>query len=170
MSTFLLDGRYIQDHFPGIGRYLFNLANALARIAQGDHFRILQNPRLRNTRFSIESLARSPNVELVRTEAATFTFREQFLGASRALTAGSALWHAGYYIKPYLLPIPSVVTLEDVIPLLWREEMPSVARRLFYWTLNQIAARTAAHVIAISQSARNDLVRVLSIPQNKISV
>jgi glycosyltransferase involved in cell wall biosynthesis len=166
----MVDGRYIQDHFPGIGRYVFNLAGALARLAPEEKFRVPYNPRLRNTRYEIGSLARLKNVELVRTDAPTFSLREQLLGLSPALTANAALWHSAYYIMPYALPLPTVVTLEDVTPLVLGTEMPSAAKRWLYRALNRLAARCATQIITLSEAARRDLVRVLGIPRTKITV
>jgi alpha-1,3-rhamnosyl/mannosyltransferase len=49
--NYAIDGRYIQDHFPGIGRYTYNLIDALARSAPTDRFVVLCNPSLRNSRW-----------------------------------------------------------------------------------------------------------------------
>ncbi len=168
--SIVLDGRYIQDHFPGIGRYVFNLAGTLAQIAPETRFRLIYNPQLRNTRFDVESLAHLPNVELCRVDISTFSPREQWLGAQRALTAGAALWHSAYYIMPYRLPIPVVVTLEDVTPLVLHEEMPNPVKRLLYRALNLLAARRAVQIITLSAAAREDIIRVLGIPRDRITV
>jgi hypothetical protein len=53
-----IDGRYIQDHFPGIGRYTYSLIEALARVAGDESFIVLHNPALRNTRYDVAALAR----------------------------------------------------------------------------------------------------------------
>ena len=45
-----IDGRYIQDHFPGIGRYTYNLVRALAEQTRGDEMLLLANPELANSR------------------------------------------------------------------------------------------------------------------------
>ncbi len=73
-----IDGRYIQDHFPGIGRYTYNLIDALARVAPDERVVVLHNPALKNTRYDIAVLARYPNVELRRVDVPTFSLREQF--------------------------------------------------------------------------------------------
>lgn len=167
---FILDGRYIQDHFPGIGRYVFNLAKALAAAAEDDKIRLLYNPRLRNTRYDVPSLAASGIVEVVRVNASTFSLPEQFLGASRRLFGTAGLWHSAYYWMPYVLPLPTVVTLEDVIPIVLRDEMPSAAKRALYIVLNRVAGRRAARVITLSNAAREDIRRMLGIAASKISV
>jgi glycosyltransferase involved in cell wall biosynthesis len=52
-----IDGRYIQDHFPGIGRYTYNLFRALAREAEGDELLLLVNPKLTNSRYDLSAIA-----------------------------------------------------------------------------------------------------------------
>lgn len=65
--------------------------------------------------------------------------------------------------------VPAVVTIYDVIPLL----LPSsqVWSRRWYWprTLRQAAAR-ASHVITISEASKQDIVRHLGIPPERVTV
>ncbi|MGB8643703.1 MAG: glycosyltransferase family 1 protein [Anaerolineae bacterium] len=168
--TYLVDGRYIQDHFPGIGRYVFNLIEAFARVAPDRRFRVLVNPGLRNTRFDLGLLSRRRNLELVPVSAPTFSPREQGLGLNRSLTANASLWHSAYYIMPYLLPVPAVVTLEDVTPLVVVEEMPGAAKRILYRLLNRIAAWRARSIITLSHAAERDIVQLLGVPPHKLTV
>lgn len=170
MATFIIDGRYIQDHFPGIGRYVYNLIAALARIAPDDRLRVVRNPAPGNTRYDLQALGAIPNVEWVQVGAPTFSMREHLLGASGDLYRDAALWHSAYYAMPYMLPLPVVLTLEDVTPLVLSAEMPDRSRRMVYRALNRIAARRAAHIITLSDAARQDLVRVLRLPPEKITV
>ncbi len=167
---YLIDGRYIQDHFPGIGRYIYNLIQALARIAPDDEFRVLVNPRLRNSRLNLAALSQSSNVQFVQVNVPTFSPREQFLGLNKSLTTGVALWHSAYYIEPYWLPVPNIVTLEDVTPLVIPPEMPSAAKRFLYRALNLLAARRAARIITLSETAKADIVRVLGGASARIGV
>jgi hypothetical protein len=60
-----IDARYISDHFPGIGRYVYNLLQALGELDQPHNFAVLYNPELTNTRYDIAALARLPTLRLV---------------------------------------------------------------------------------------------------------
>lgn len=170
MTIILLDGRAIQDHFPGIGRYVFNLAGELARLAPHFRWRILYDPRARNTRFDLRRLAARANVELIPVAAPFFSPREQWLERQRALIEGVSLWHSPYYAMPYVLPMPAVVTLEDLTPLVIPAEMPSRVKRLVYRTLNQLAARRARRILTLSRASKAELERILRIPAGKIAV
>jgi alpha-1,3-rhamnosyl/mannosyltransferase len=163
--NYAIDGRYIQDHFPGIGRYTYNLIDALARSAPTDRFVVLCNPSLRNSRYDLAALARHPNLELVRVNAPTFSLREQF----ELLTLNVELVHSPYYLKPYLLRLPSVVTLFDVIPLVIPHAVSWRARWFFRWAA-WLAAKTSARVIVPSHATRDDLIAHLHLPYEKIAV
>ena len=53
-----IDGRYIQEHFPGTGRCTYNLVAHLPRVAPEGAFFLIYNPTLRNTRYDSEGLTR----------------------------------------------------------------------------------------------------------------
>lgn len=170
MTTIVLDGRHIQDRFPGIGRYVFNLASGLARVAVNEQVRLVVNPGFKNSRFDISLLESYPQVEGIKVGAPVWSFGEQLLGLDKRLVRKAALWHSAYYLMPYWLPIPSVVTLEDILPLIVRESMPLAVNRLIYRSLNMLAATRAAHVLTLSHAAAADIQRVLRVPEGKITV
>ncbi|MBI4789826.1 MAG: glycosyltransferase family 4 protein [Chloroflexi bacterium] len=170
---FAIDARYIQDHFPGIGRYTYNLIDALARVAPDERFVVLHNPALRNTRYDITALVRHPNVELCRVDVPTFSMREQFaLLSSRGASTRHRPYvlHSPYFIKPYFLRVRSVVTIFDLIPLHFPSDVPSRRARLFFRWAVRLAARTAARIIVPSASTCNDLHVRLGVPREKIAV
>jgi glycosyltransferase involved in cell wall biosynthesis len=165
-----IDARYVADHFPGIGRYVYNLVSALAGLAHEHTLVVLHNPAIRNTRHDIPALARLPGVELVATSARPFTIAEQ-VGVPRLLgRVGADLYHVPYYVRPYAgLSCPSVVTLYDVIPRRFPGEVSRRARILFD-LLTRLSIRASERVIAISASARADLVAAYGIPADRIAV
>lgn len=167
---FLIDGRYIQDHFPGIGRYTYNLIAALARVSPNDKFRVLYNPALKNTRYDFAALAKYTNVELQRVDVRTFSLDEQFQFDAIIQESKSVLFHSPYFVKPYFLPTPSIVTIFDLIPIHYPTELPNAALRLIFRLAVSLAARTAARVIAPSASASDDLSNHLRVPSRKLAV
>lgn len=170
MSQFVIDGRHIQNHFPGIGRYVFNLALNLARVAPDERFRLVLGPGQLNTRFNLAALESLPNVEVVRMDAPVRSVGEQLLSINRRLTTGATLWHSAYYVFPYALSMPVVVTLEDVMPLVLPEALPSAPGRFLYRALTSFAARRASHLITLSNSAQADIRRALGVPPAKMTV
>jgi alpha-1,3-rhamnosyl/mannosyltransferase len=165
-----VDARYVADHFPGIGRYVYGLLDALAGLDQPHTLLVLHNPALPNTRFDLGALARNQAVELVATGARPFTPGEQLhiAGILRRLRAD--LYHAPYYVMPYFgLPCPAVVTLYDAIPRLFPAEVSPRARLLFD-LLTRLALRAARGLIAISESARRDIAAAYRTPPERIAV
>jgi hypothetical protein len=126
----VIDARYINDHFPGIGRYVYNLVLALGELDQPHNFAVLYNPELTNTRYDMAALARLPTLRLVATRQRPFSAGEQ-LALPRALRSMRAdLFHAPYYIRPYAgLPCRSITTLYDIIPRRFPGEVSPRARR-----------------------------------------
>jgi glycosyltransferase involved in cell wall biosynthesis len=165
-----IDGRYIEDHFPGIGRYTYNLINRIPEIAREADFLVLHDPRLLNTRYDVESLARHPNLQLVAVDIPTLSLKEQYRLRSLARGLSLDLLHSPYYIKPYWLPCPSVVTIFDLIPMIYPQSLP---HRWLTWVFRGSAAlaiRRAERVITISESAKGDLVRLFRASPDEIAV
>jgi len=165
-----IDGRYIQDHFPGIGRYTYNLIRALAGVVEQDTVVVIHNPRLPNTRFAMADLGRLPYVEMVTTAVAPFSLAEQWLLPRLARQLDVDVWHSPYYICPYCLPCPLVVTVYDAISSHYPQYLPSLAARFSYEVAMRLAMTTARRVIAISQVSRADLIRFFAVPAAKVSV
>ncbi|MFQ5886330.1 MAG: glycosyltransferase family 1 protein, partial [Anaerolineae bacterium] len=103
MMRIAIDGRYIQDHFPGTGRYTYNLIRALAKATPEDSFVLLYSPQLVNTRYDLER-SEALNVEVVSIDLPTFSLTEQYRLPSLIRHLGLDLFHSPYYIKPYFLP------------------------------------------------------------------
>lgn len=160
----------MQDHYWGIGRYVFHLARALAEIAPHQSVRLLCNTKAKNTRFDLAQLAAFPNMEIVPADATAFSVAEQLLAYKRELYQDAKLFHAPYYALPYAVPLPLIVTLEDVTPLVVQDEMPNAGKRFIYRVLNQLAARRAKHIITISDASQRDLVKYLHLAPEKITV
>lgn len=166
----VIDGRTINDHFPGIGRYVYNIVRALGELAPPHQFVLLHNPGLPNTRHDIAALARYPAVRVVAARVPLFSAAEQTMLPRMLRAMRADLFHAPYYVRPYFgLPCPSVTTLYDAIPRLFPNEVSPRARAMFD-LLTRLAIRASSRVLAISGSARDDLVAAYRIPAGRIAV
>lgn len=170
MATFIFDGRTIQDHYPGIGRYGYNLARALADTFPEHRMRLLLDPRGHNSRFDLLDLTRRTNVEAFPLSVPLFSPQEQGLGRNARLLFDARLWYSPYYALPLALPIPSVATLADLTPLVLPGEMPNPVKRTMFRVLNQQAAFRARAVVTVSNASAYDLENILQIPARKIAV
>ena len=166
------DARYVQDHFPGIGRYAYNLLAALVALPDGPHLTLFYNPALPNQHYDLPGLAeRYPDrVKLVNTKARPFSPGEQWQLFRPAQKGKFGLWHAPYYIRPYVLPVPVVLTAYDVTGARLPELLPSRKARLAFAVTTRLAFRTSRRIIAISQAAASDIEKFYKVKPEKIRV
>jgi alpha-1,3-rhamnosyl/mannosyltransferase len=147
------DARTIGDHYPGIGRYAYGLWRAL-----GERVSVtLLDPRLENSRFEISgTIYRSPGVRSLRAQIeAPIRIR------------GADVYYSPYYLMPYALPCPAVVTLYDATPLMGPGLPPlkRLAFRLAHWLVGRVARRA----IVLTESAREEMA-ALGVPREKMIV
>jgi alpha-1,3-rhamnosyl/mannosyltransferase len=77
------------------------------------------------------------------------------------------LYHSAYVAMPYAPLTPTVLTVYDLIPLLYPEQSSGRARRLA-GLLNRLALRAARVVLAISEATRRDYIHHLGVHPAKI--
>ncbi|ABU57169.1 glycosyltransferase family 4 protein [Roseiflexus castenholzii] len=170
-----LDLRFVNDHFPGIGRYAFSLASAFAML-DGPHrfiFIVLRDAQVRrsvpNTRYNLTSLLRSPKVRALAAPS-PFSVAGQIALPALLRLARADVYHTPYHAFPYTgLPCPVVVTLYDIIPRLFPRES-SLRARLFFDLSVRMALHAAQRIVTLSQHSRADLARVYHVPAARIDV
>lgn len=163
-----LDARTIQDHFPGIGRYTYNLALALADVAPRDELLVLHNSTQRNTRFDLSPLRAKTPIQIVETNARNFSLAEQWRISAWLRRARADVYHSPYYLMPFVTPCPAIVTVHDLIPLLYPQYF-TAAQRIIFNVAIRLAVRATRHVVADSHATARDLQRLLRVPPAKIT-
>ena len=195
MTHYVLDARTATPHFPGIGRYMTNLAAALAPLLASDEcLTILHHSD------HPPALPDSPAVTLVPVDVSPFALAQQWQiprllrgFASRNQESGirsqesgvrseraaaqprssvvgrrsSVLYHSGFNLMPYAPGVPTIVTLHDLIPLLMPEQSSGRARLLARWA-NVLALRAARVALAISEATRRDYLAHFRVPAERI--
>lgn len=164
-----LDGRYIQDHFPGIGRYTYALAYHLPRLNPEDVFLLLLSPTARNTRFDLKGTSALPNVEPIQVTAAPFSLRQQWEIPQILRRYGADLYHTPYYVIPYVSPCPILVTVHDLIPLHFPQSLPRPRLAILYSLLVRACAHRANHLLVDSAASMRDLEKKLGVPPRKMT-
>ncbi|HHX42367.1 MAG TPA: glycosyltransferase family 4 protein [Chloroflexi bacterium] len=163
-----IDGRYIQDHFPGIGRYTYHLARNLAAVAPEDTFFLFIDPNAVNTRHDLSPFVEAPNVRLIPATAGTFTVRQQTALPALARQHRLDLYHNPYYLVPYAMPCPMVATLHDMIPMLYPEAVPGAVLPTAFLMAVRLTVLRARRIIVVSQSTCRDLLRVVPSADGKV--
>ncbi|MYH62807.1 MAG: glycosyltransferase family 4 protein [Caldilineaceae bacterium SB0675_bin_29] len=177
MSRYILDARTAVPHFPGIGRYVSNLASALApQLTAGEELNLLESPSSRRAIASApvpqaEGAFQLPGKSFIA-PATPFDIRQQWRIPNllkRLQADNEALYHSPYYLMPYRTRLPTLLTFYDVIPLKFPNSVPARAR-LFFRLAATLALRAADRVLVISHAARSDLLSFFSIPASKTTV
>jgi glycosyltransferase involved in cell wall biosynthesis len=164
----VLDGRTISDHFPGIGRYTFNLAGALAQaLPADDELLVLHNPAQTNTRFDLAALAAHPSLRLVPTDVPNFALREQWLLPALLRRLGADVYHSPYYWMPFRPGCPTLLTLHDLIPMRCPRDYSAGARLAFALAI-RLAVNAARRVISVSRSGAADLQLLLHVAPERV--
>jgi glycosyltransferase involved in cell wall biosynthesis len=161
-----LDARKLQDF--GIGTYVRGLVRALAELDTGDlalRYVLLVRPEDR------EQLADLPgNFELAVESSPVYSLREMLTLSWQLWRQRLDLYHATHYVLPAVLTPRVVVTIHDIIHLLYPEFLPHrlaflYARRMIHRSLTR-----GDRIIAVSQNTRADLMQQFALDGRKIEV
>ncbi len=168
-----LDARYVQEHFPGIGRYVYELVKGLAELEQpafNFELNLIYNPALPDRRHNLPELVNSfpQKLRLIETAVRPFSVGEQWQLFGLARHHNFRLWHAPYYIRPYLLPCPSVLTAHDVIGAKMPNALPSKKSRLLFEAATRLAFLSSRRIISVSEAARQDITTLYKVKSSKI--
>ncbi len=163
MPHYVLDARTATPHFPGIGRYVRNLAQALApQLGPQEKLTLVCAPG-----HPIEIPHRV--VEMKTVPTSPFSLRQQWTLPRLLKHLDADVYHSAYYLMPYAPGVPTLLTVYDLIPMLFPEQSSLRAQLLFRW-MTRFALYTAKHVITISQATQQDLLKYFSIPPEKTTI
>lgn len=170
-----LDCRYVQGSFPGIGRYIYNLAAALATLETAQPFKLnlICNPQNSGeARHPLpELVAKNPSrVQLLETSAKPISLQEQWQLPRLALREKFDLWHAPYYVRPYLLPCPTVLTAYDLIAKRLPETLPGRKAKLAFEITTRLAFLVSPQIITLSQNAAQDITALYKVNPKRLQV
>jgi glycosyltransferase involved in cell wall biosynthesis len=161
--SIVLDARTAIDHFPGIGRYVVNLAQALKSTAPELELTLLRGPAATAQRLAL------PDLPAVECAAPPFSMAQQWIVPKQLRDLNATLYHSPYYLMPFRPDVPTVLTAYDVIPLVYPQYYTWIQRSIFRLA-HGLALRTARAVIAISQATKADLVHYFGVDAKKIAV
>lgn len=162
-----IDGRYLCDAYPGIGRYVYDLLGALpAALPEAELF-VLVDPRRVNSRHDLGPL-RGAGLRLVETPLAPRSLRERLRLRAALDGLRPDLVHSPYYFAPRPRQA-RVLTLHDVIPLRQRVPRNPAARLVARRALRQ-AARTAECLLVPTEALARDAQALLGVAAARVRV
>jgi glycosyltransferase involved in cell wall biosynthesis len=157
-----IDARLVYYHQAGTARYCLQLMRALAAIDREDQFVILQSRR------DQRELVSQANFQTRRVWTPSHHRLEQrLLSMELRLTALDVL-HSPDFIPPFRRRCRSIITIHDLAFLLYPQFLTKASAR-YYGQIDQ-AVRHTDHIIAVSESTRRDIVRLLGVPEQMITV
>jgi glycosyltransferase involved in cell wall biosynthesis len=150
---------------PGIGRYMKCLVEAiLAEQPHGDYLLIL--PPGAEDAINIGT----SRAKTITPKLRYYSIQEQ-VGLPKILREHRVdLLHAPHFMLPLVRPCPAVVTIHDVIPLIWKDDLGSRIGQAYYHCMTYTAARLADRIITDSKFSREDIARHLAVNPEKIEV
>jgi glycosyltransferase involved in cell wall biosynthesis len=158
-----IDARKLFDF--GIGTYIRNLLTHLARIDHETEYILL-------CREQDSGIAEDlgENFRTVPTPSANYSISEQFRIPMSLRREHADLFHAPHYVLPPLTHCRAVVTIHDCIHLIFPQYLPSRLARIYARAALWSAARRADRILTGSEASKNDILRCLKVPAEKVTV
>ncbi len=168
MASVLIDGRYLSDHYPGIGRWVFNLVKALATVAPEQPLILLVDGEPQ-TRFDLGALE-SRGVCLVPVDRGPRAVGGRLTIGRACRRIAPSLFHAPHVFSATRVRCASVVTINDLIPLQDPDTLQSARHRLVYRALLRRALTSADGIVTLSRAVRDDLATLKGVPPERVAV
>ncbi|HOT90312.1 MAG TPA: glycosyltransferase family 1 protein [Anaerolineae bacterium] len=166
MPHYVLDARTATPHFPGIGRYVTNLARALIpQLTPDERLTIFFDPA------HPLDLPAGDVAHCLPVAVSPFSLKQQWVIPHLLRQLRADLYHSAYYLMPYRPGVPTLLTLYDLIPIYFPEHS-TVRARLLFRSTTMLALRAARCALAISEATRRDFLsrfplrpeQILAIP------
>lgn len=164
-----INARFLTNPYTGIGQYTINLLQALAKIDHENEYFLL-TPEL-------VELNLPENFHQIRLPEKTYKSAslrkmnwEHVLVPQEMEKLGVDLVHFLYPSNPNKkLPIPTIVTVHDVIPWVLPEYRKKLRSKLYHFQAKR-ALKKADHIITVSNFSKKEIENVLKIKEKNISV
>lgn len=158
--TIGIDARKLDDF--GIGTYVRNLVLALARVDAENRYVLFTG------KSGIDGLP--ANFRQVAETSKVYSLRELYSLSWQIFRQKLDLYHATHYVLPAVLPCRAVVTIHDIIHLLFPEFLPNRLALLYARRMIRRSLIKGSRVIAVSHNTKADLKDYFGIDGRKIRV
>lgn len=158
-----IDARLIYYSPGGIAEYVKHLVQALAEVDGEEEFVILYSRK-----DSQHNLVAHPRFRRATLWTPSHHRLEGFSLPLELSRLALDVLHSPDFIPPPSNSFRSVITIHDLAFLLYPHFLTKESAR-YYGQIDQ-AVRRADHIIAVSESTKRDTVRLLGVPERKISV
>jgi alpha-1,3-rhamnosyl/mannosyltransferase len=160
-----IDARKLKDF--GIGSYIRNLLEALSRRPEAARYRFRVYAR-RADRDALPPLG--DNFEIVEEDSPGYSLGELTRFAFRLFRDRLDLFHATHYVLPPLFRGRAIVTIHDIIHLLYPQFLPNRAAHFYARFMIRRALSRADRIITVSYNSKRDLADYFAVPASRIEV
>jgi glycosyltransferase involved in cell wall biosynthesis len=157
-----VDARLLYYRAAGIAQYTLRLVEALCREASEERFLLLQDRRQR------DRLIRAPNLGHVPMLTPSHHRWESTALPLELLRLRLDLLHSPDFVLPLRRRYAGVITVHDLAFLRFPEWITPEAAH-YYGRVGQ-AAHSAERVIAVSECTKRDILELLEVPEEKVTL
>ena len=158
-----IDSRLTYYREGGIAAYTRHVMTALATLDSATDYRVLLN--FRDTRPTLPG----PNFTRVRTFTPSHNRLERWTLGTELFPLRLDVLHSPDFIPPLWGARRYVITIHDLNFLHYPQFLTAASRR-YYNDQIERAVRQADHILACSEATRADLIALLDVPPEKITV
>ncbi|MCB1035014.1 MAG: glycosyltransferase, partial [Acidobacteria bacterium] len=154
--TIGIDARKLHDF--GIGTYVRNLVYHLAAIDAENRYVLFTGPQRKDALRDLPE-----NFRILTESSPVYSVRELVALSWKLFRLDLDLYHATHYVLPAVSPCRVVVTIHDIIHLLYPEYLPN---RLAFFYAQRMIRRSLARsdrVITVSRNTKSDLTRYFDV-------
>ena len=159
------DGRYAQGELTGVGKYTKNLIEGVAKRGHKCLIFYSQKPKYPIVGNNVKSRVIKGNKHLWEQVLLPLALRQEKIDIYHAL---------GNIGIPVFCPVPSVLTIHDLIPL-WQKNyfeeslIPPLSKKLYYWR-TKTSINRAQKIITDTQWTKKTITKLFKISPSKITV
>jgi len=166
----IIDARLILNNNTGIGSYLIHLIEALLEIDQKNHYVIFIDKKLRESHPV--SLWEQENLHKEKVAVPAVRPGQQLVIPFKLNGKNVDIYHYPHFDLPLLQNNDSVITIHDLKYIIAPGFFPefSLIKKKYMNFFYRLAGRRARKIIVVSESTRNDLIKLFKIPGEKIAV
>jgi glycosyltransferase involved in cell wall biosynthesis len=151
----------------GVGVYTRHLVEALMRIDEDNDYFLFAGSRM-NVPHLPEHFRR--NIIPLKRPSRNIIFWDQLCWHHLLKKWKIDIFHSPFYASPLYVPKRAAVvqTVHDLIPLIFKKSTSFKNRLIF--KINFSLLKYADRIIAVSQNTKNDILKILRVPEEKVVV
>jgi len=149
----------------GIGTYIRNLVLNLAQLDRESHYYLISREPDRAEFSTLPA-----NFFFIMDPSQESMYWNDIVLPYSLKKKGVELLHTPHYLAPRFLSCKSVITIHDCVHILFPNYASSKSAYNRARQATRRAIKKCSHILTVSEATRRDLMRLFSVPEEKISV